>query len=141
MTELVFYEKPGCVGNQQQKAILRKLGITLEVRDILSEPWTHESLRPFFENKPVSSWFNDSAPQVKSGEIKIDQLDEIAALELMIGNPILIKRPLMICQSLRQSGFTPGTVLDKLGVTIEGKKDLQSCPMETTEQQVCEAPP
>ncbi|MES9831325.1 MAG: ArsC/Spx/MgsR family protein [Candidatus Thiodiazotropha sp. LLP2] len=141
MTELVFYEKPGCIGNQQQKAILRKLGITLEVRDILSEPWTYDSLRPFFENKPVPNWFNDSAPQVKNGEISLNQLDEVAALDLMVSNPILIKRPLMSCHSLRQSGFTPGSVLDYLGVSFDDDKDLQSCPMASMEKQACEAPP
>ena len=62
MTDLVFYEKPGCIGNKQQKAILRRLGVSLEVRDILSENWTAESLRSFFGNKAVPAWFNESAP-------------------------------------------------------------------------------
>jgi nitrogenase-associated protein len=135
MTDLVFYEKPGCIGNKQQKAILLKLGIRLEVHDILSEPWTAERLRPFFGNKTIPMWFNESAPQVKSGEIDIDQLDESEALSLMVEQPILIKRPLMIYQSLKQSGFTSGPVLDELGVNLDGGNRVESCPMS---EQPCE---
>lgn len=138
MTELVFFEKPGCIGNKQQKTILRQLGITLEVRSILSERWTQERLRPFFQDKPVANWFNESAPQVKSGEVDIHQLNETEALDLMIHEPILIKRPLLICNNLMQSGFTPGPVLDFLGVKLDSDKDLQACPMT---KQACEIEP
>ncbi|MEJ2618834.1 MAG: ArsC/Spx/MgsR family protein [Candidatus Thiodiazotropha sp.] len=138
MTDLVFYEKPGCIGNKQQKAILRKLGIGLEVHDILSEPWTAERLRSFFGTKAIPMWFNDSAPQVKSGEIRIHQLDESEALRLMVEQPILIKRPLMTYQSFNQSGFTPGPVLDALGVNLDGGQNVESCPMS---EQPCETVP
>lgn len=138
MTDLVFYEKPGCIGNKQQKAILRKLGISLEVRDILSESWTSDSLRSFFGDKAVSAWFNESAPQVKSGEIDTGHLDESEALRLMVKHPILIKRPLMIYQSLKQSGFIGGPVLDYLGVSPNDVQNVESCPMS---DQPCETVP
>ncbi|MEJ2608645.1 MAG: ArsC/Spx/MgsR family protein [Candidatus Thiodiazotropha sp.] len=137
MTDLVFYEKPGCVGNKQQKALLRRNGIQLEVKDILSEPWTAESLRPFFAEKPVAEWFNTTAPQVKNGEIAIQKLTESEALNLMIHEPILIRRPLLHYQSLKQSGFSAGEVLNKLGIKPEADQDLQSCPMAA---QPCEVP-
>ncbi|MCG7899699.1 MAG: hypothetical protein JAY85_14755 [Candidatus Thiodiazotropha weberae] len=138
MTDLVFYEKPGCIGNKQQKAILRRLGVSLEVRDILSENWTAESLRSFFGNKAVPAWFNESAPQVKSGEINTDHLNETEALRLMVDQPILIKRPLMIYQSLKQSGFTVGPVLDYLGVNLNDGQKVETCPMS---DQPCETVP
>ncbi len=137
MSDLVFYEKPGCVGNNRQKALLREHGIPFEVRDLLSTPWTTDTLRAFFSDTPVSQWFNDSAPRVKSGEIPIDRIDEIAALRLMVDDPILIRRPLMACNGLKQSGFIPGPVLDYLGVQLDTQKDLQSCPRVT---QPCEEP-
>ena len=139
MDELVFYEKPGCVGNQQQKALLRSHGYRPIVRDLLSEPWTAERLRPFFADKPVPEWFNPSAPAVKSGEIDIDALDEPAALTLMLKAPLLICRPLMQYGDLRQSGFLPGPVLSGLQIRLPPEQDLQSCP--TTEAEtVCADP-
>jgi nitrogenase-associated protein len=139
MTDLVFYEKPGCVGNGMQKSLLQRQGIRFEVRDLLSQSWSAASLRPFFLDMPVANWFNGSAPKVKSGEIPILKLSEADALEMMIDDPILIRRPLLELGSLRQSGFVAGPVLDALSVTLDETENLQDCPMETTEQ-ICEAP-
>lgn len=129
MVELVFYEKPGCVGNQRQKKLLQGLGHLLEVRDLISEQWTAERLRPFFGDRPVAQWFNESAHKVKDGSIDIHGVDEEQALQLMLAEPMLIRRPLMQFGDVRQSGFVSGPVLDVLGVSLDPEKDLQSCPM------------
>ena len=139
MSELVFYEKPGCVGNGLQKGVLLSQGVRFVVRDLLSEPWRAESLRPFFADKPVAAWFNETAPAVKSGEIAIHDLNETEALTLMIQSPILIRRPLLAYGDLRQSGFVAGPVLDALGVVLDASDDLQTCPMSETPT-ICEAP-
>ncbi|MEJ2694079.1 MAG: ArsC/Spx/MgsR family protein [Candidatus Thiodiazotropha sp.] len=131
--ELVFYEKPGCVGNGMQKSLLRSLGIRFEVRDLLSHPWTAELLRAYFGKTPVTEWFNNSAPSVKSGEIAIDSLTEAQALDLMLLDPILIRRPLLELGSLMQSGFVAGPVLDALGVELDASQNLQDCPMDAAQ--------
>ena len=129
MAQLVFFEKPGCVGNRQQQAYLQTVGIDFEVRDLLSEGWTADSLRPFFGDEPVSEWFNQTAPAIKNAEIDRFALTEQQALTMMINNPILIKRPLMKVGEVYQSGFTTGPVLDLLGVTLDEEEDLQTCPV------------
>jgi nitrogenase-associated protein len=139
MSELVFYEKPGCIGNARQKGVLLSQAVRFEVRDLLSEPWNAERLRPFFADKPVAAWFNETAPAVKSGAIAIHDLDETEALSLMILDPILIRRPLLEYGSFKQSGFVAGPVLDALGVELDATEDLQTCPMTDTET-ICEAP-
>lgn len=137
MTELVFYEKPGCVGNRMQKSLLRSQGVGFQVRDLLSHPWTAESLRAFFADKPVAEWFNNSAPQVKSGEIPVNSLTEEQALKLMLQEPILIRRPLMELGDIRQSGFVAGPVIEALEVVLDPQENLQDCPMDAA-QPVCE---
>ncbi len=129
MSELIFYEKPGCVGNQRQKELLLGLGHRLQVRDLLHEKWSAERLRPFFGDRPITEWFNKSAPQVKDGWIKIRRLNERRALKLMLLEPLLIRRPLMELGELRQSGFESGPVLAALGVALNPDEDLQSCPV------------
>ena len=129
MTELVFYEKPGCSGNRQQQALLRSQGHSLDIRDLRSESWTEAELRPFLAGKKVPEWFNTSAPKVKSGEIDIYALDELQALALLLAEPLLICRPLLQYDGLRQSGFGPGPVLDALRVFTGPDADMQSCPM------------
>lgn len=137
MAELVFYEKPGCIGNRQQQAELRSQGIAFSVRDLLSEPWSLSSLRPYFGRKPVADWFNVTAPAVKSGRIDIHDCTEAQALQLMLADPILIRRPLLELGELRQSGFVDGPVLDALGVVLRPDVDLQSCPMQGDGVEIC----
>jgi len=139
MSQIVFYEKPGCIGNQQQKALLRALGCELDVRDLLSEPWTADRLQAYFAATPVSQWFNLTAPKVKSGEIDINKVSAKEALTLMLDEPLLICRPLLEIGELKQSGFVRGPVLDELGVSLEPGRDLQSCPVPE-DAQACEEP-
>lgn len=139
MSEVLFFEKPGCVGNDTQKRLLRGLGHSLTVKDLLSEPWTAETLRPYFGEMPVADWFNQSAPKVKSGQVKIAELDEDQALALMLAEPLLIRRPLLDVEGLKQAGFEDGPVLARLAVKLRPDQDLQSCPMAEPATE-CEAP-
>ena len=77
--------------------LLRSAGIELEVRDLLREAWTPERLRPFFGRLPVAEWFNPSAPAIKYGELDVSELSAEQALELMVAQPLLIRRPLIRC--------------------------------------------
>jgi len=138
MNELLFYEKPGCVGNGRQRALLRSHGHHPLIRDLLSEPWTAQRLRPFFGDRPVAEWFNLSAPRVKSGEIPIQELDASQALALMLEEPLLICRPLLQYGAAKQSGFMQGPVLDALGISLDPRQDLQSCPVDTPEPVTCD---
>lgn len=110
MSCIVFYEKPGCATNRLQKQLLRATGLQLDVRDLLNEPWTTERLRPFFEDKPVAEWFNLSAPAIKYGELDPQKLSADQALELMIKNPQLIRRPLIRYGAHFMAGFDLATL-------------------------------
>ena len=105
MARIIFYEKPGCGGNARQKALLQKSGHILEVRNLLSPSWTAEELRAFFGARPVAEWFNAASPKVKSGAVKPAELDAETALNLMLADPLLIRRPLMQVGERREVGF------------------------------------
>jgi nitrogenase-associated protein len=53
MADVIFFEKPGCGGNTRQKALLEQAGHRVIARDLFAEPWTAETLRPFFGDRPV----------------------------------------------------------------------------------------
>ena len=93
MTTLIFYEKPGCTTNARQKRLLLDAGHEVIARDLLNELWTAQRLRDFFADLPVADWFNRAAPQLKSGEIDPARIDAQAALEMMLSDPLLIRRP------------------------------------------------
>jgi nitrogenase-associated protein len=95
MTRIVFFEKPGCGGNARQRQALLAAGHTLERRNLLTAHWTRESLLVFLAPLAVADWFNRAAPRVKSGEVKPEELNVDRAIELLLAEPLLIRRPLM----------------------------------------------
>ncbi|MHB1265970.1 MAG: ArsC/Spx/MgsR family protein [Acidithiobacillus ferriphilus] len=116
MSTLIFYEKPGCATNARQKRLLLDAGHQVIARDLLSEPWTAQRLRDFFTALPVADWFNRAAPQLKSGEIDPDHIDAQAALDLMLSDPLLIRRPLIEADGWRLAGFDAAQIEQRLGV-------------------------
>ena len=137
MADVIFFEKPGCGGNARQKALLERAGHRVIARDLLGEPWTPETLRPFFGDRPVADWFNRAAPAVKSGEVVPEAMDEAAALAAMVERPLLIRRPLMQVGDRRDCGFETERVDAWIGLgdaAPEGKMegclrpDMPPCP-------------
>ena len=128
MSHIIFYEKPGCGGNAKQKSLLRAAGHTLEVRSLLDWPWDADSLMDFLAPLPVSEWFNRAAPRVKSGEIIPEILTQARALALLLTEPLLIRRPLMIVGIERMVGFDAARVDAWVGLTANAPKtNLEGC--------------
>ncbi|MCE1274328.1 MAG: arsenate reductase family protein [Chlorobiales bacterium] len=138
MAEITFYEKPGCQNNRKQKEWLELAGHSIEVIDLIGHSWQKEELRKFFGGKPVPECFNLAAPDVRDGKLDPSAFSEDEALELMIGNPLLIRRPLMIIDGRYLQGFET-QVLRKIislepvrgaETVVESLKmlDLNTCP-------------
>lgn len=141
MTHIVFYEKPGCAGNARQRAALTAAGHTLEQRNLLTAPWTAESLLAFLAPLPVADWFNRAAPHVKSGEVQPDVLNRDTALALLLSEPLLIRRPLMqrTDTNTRHVGFDTAAVdaWVGLGTNPASPRTLEGCASPTER---CAAP-
>jgi nitrogenase-associated protein len=136
MATVVFYEKPGCVSNQRQKAMLLAAGHQVIAKNLLSEAWRAERLRAFFGSLPVQNWFNYSAPAIKIGQIRPEILDEERALDLMLENPLLIRRPLLQVGEEKRVGFDPLILDEWISLTEQTAADLESCP-KTLAQASC----
>lgn len=133
MAKVIFWEKPGCKGNAKQKEILLASGHELDVRNLLTEAWTEETLAMFFGKRPVAEWFNPTNPQVKSGEIVPGQVKAEDALRMMVAEPLLIVRPLMQVGNERLAGFQVDQVHNWIGLQLDsvGERDPQNCPCVT----------
>lgn len=133
MATVHFYEKPGCINNTRQKQLLSAAGHLLIIYDLLQHPWADESdkLRAFFGDKPVTDWFNRSAPAIKNGLIDPAAVSESQAIQLMIADPLLIRRPLMEVDGQLMSGFDQQQVDAWLGLAeVAADKDLETCPKQ-----------
>ncbi|MDR3536341.1 MAG: ArsC/Spx/MgsR family protein [Acetobacteraceae bacterium] len=128
MARVTVWGKPGCAGNARQVALLRASGHDVALRDLRAEPWTPERLRPFFGDQPVRTWFNASNPRVKRGEMKPEMLSEADALAMMIGEPLLIRRPLLECNGVRMAGFDPDFIAGWIGLATGLPPVGEGCP-------------
>jgi len=130
MTTILFYEKPGCINNTKQKKLLQEAGYEVDARNLLTEPWTKEHLAPYFVGLPVAQWFNRSAPRVTSGEIVPELVDEEAAWQLILEEPLLIRRPLMQIGSHYLVGFEEEKVNQVLALSYAESEpgELERCP-------------
>jgi len=121
-----FYEKPGCINNTKQKNMLEAQGYTVSPHSILTYPWTVDALRPFFGGMSVVDWFNKAAPRIKSGEVNPSDFDETTAIEAMIADPLLIRRPLINADGELACGFD-NDLVDRL-LEKQDVSNLQDCP-------------
>lgn len=112
---ITFFEKPGCAGNAKQKKLLDLYNISYKTEDMLSYPWQQETLKAFFDTMEKEDIFNPFAPQIKNREIVPEQLSKEQLIELMIENPILIKRPLLIIGEEKVCGFD----IDKINALLQ----------------------
>jgi len=129
MSTVVFYEKPGCGNNTKQKVWLAASGHTVIAKNILTEKWTAERLSSFFGDLPVAQWFNPSAPRVKSGEVDPSTFDADKALDMMLAEPLFIRRPLMDVDGELRVGFDAKVVDAWIGLNDTRPKDEEACPI------------
>ena len=128
MATVLFYEKPGCINNTRQKKLLSLAGHTVVAKDLLNTPWNRDTLMEFLSAMPVEQWFNPSAPRLKSGEIKPASCSVEQAMELLLSEPILIRRPLMKVGHDTMVGFDQQAVDRWIGLQSTDRADLESCP-------------
>lgn len=103
--QVIFYEKPGCAGNERQKMLLTRQGISFQTKSLLDTAWNTDTLKQFFAGLEKKEMINKFAPRVKKGEIDISKLSKDELLNLMVDEPILIKRPLIEIGENKICGF------------------------------------
>jgi len=110
MAQITFFTKLGCLTSAKQVRLLEQSGHEVAVLDLLAHPWTAEELTSYFGELPVAAWFNEKSPRVRSGEIDPSAYDAGGALSVMLGDHLLIRRPLMESGGARRCGFDPAAV-------------------------------
>lgn len=126
-SSFIFYEKTGCSGNARQKQLLKSYGLNFEVRSLLDNPWTKEELGEFFKDLENTQFTNQFAPKIKNRELDVTTLSKDELIELMIKEPILIKRPLIAIDSNRVCGFDIEKLNSILNINIDANRDISTC--------------
>jgi len=137
MVDVIFYEKPGCITNSKQKEILKKAGHQVQVKNLLEEPWTVAKLLAFFSHLPVNAWFNQSAPAIKSGHVNPERLSAEQAVNYMLADPLLIRRPLMEVGETKIVGFEQERLNEIFNISPKQNDNIEICSREHN-QSPCE---
>ena len=140
MAVVRFWEKPGCANNTRQKGLLAASGHRVEAISLLTEPWEAARLRSFFGDRPVAEWFNKASPRVKSGEIVPGDFTAEAAIDAMLADPLLIRRPLMEVGERREVGFDTELVDAWIGLARPEAPMSEACPKGETAHAPCPDP-
>lgn len=131
MKLILFYEKPGCSTNAKQKQSLRETGCMIIARNLLQHDMNEAELFSYLEKRPYVEWFNLNAPVIKSGELDPHTLSAQQALELLLNNPILIRRPLISVQGQRMCGFDKKAIETILGISLQTQEE-EKCSSTST---------
>lgn len=138
--KIIFWEKPGCMGNARQRALLTASGHELDTRSLPDHHWNRDELLAFLDPLPVADWFNRGARRVKDGEVDPDDLDREEALAILLADPILVRRPLLEIGEERLVGFDLTRIEELCGelpkttrIQEVRKLDLEKCPGEGLE--------
>ncbi|MDX9744149.1 MAG: ArsC/Spx/MgsR family protein [Arcobacteraceae bacterium] len=125
--KIIFYEKPNCAGNAKQKKLLTLNGISYETRSILDTPWNQTLLNSFFEGLDTKDMINNFAPKIKNNEIEITTISKNELIELMMQEPILIKRPLLEIGETKICGFDIKKINQILHTNICENISISTC--------------
>ena len=101
---MLFIEYPTCSTCRKAKKYLQDAGMELEIRHIVEETPTVEELRAWVKQSglELKKFFNTSGNVYKD---RLKALSEEEQLNLLAGNGMLIKRPLLICEKGIAVGF------------------------------------
>ena len=77
------------------RASLSQKGIELEERDFFQERFSEDELRALIGNRSPADFFSWNSPSFKKLGVSRDALDDDRLIELMVGEPRLIRRPLI----------------------------------------------
>lgn len=124
---IIFYEKPGCAGNQKQQTILKNQGLSFQTKSILHTPWTKEELSLFFKDLDKKDIINPFAPRIKNNELDIATLSKEELIERMCHEPILIKRPLLEIGEHKLCGFDIDAINEIFDLEICDNMKISTC--------------
>lgn len=107
-TLFVWY--PNCGTCQKAKKWLDEKQLTYEARNIKDEPPTLTELEEWYRRSglPLKKFFNTSGLVYKSMGLKdkLSSMSEAEQLELLAGDGMLVKRPIVVCQGIVAVGFS-----------------------------------
>ena len=89
------------------KASLSQKAIELDERDFFQERFSEEELRALLGGRPASDIFSWKSPSFKKLGLKPEDLGDDRLIQLMVEEPRLIRRPLIVVSEPEYQAMAP----------------------------------
>ncbi len=100
-----FYQKSSCGACRMAKEELESLGLMLDVRDLIREPLNRNELTDLIGSTDIREFLNPAAVLFKQRKMEASPPTKSEAIRLMMEDPNLIKRPIIIKGKRKLFGF------------------------------------
>lgn len=107
MAKITFYYKLRCPTCERAKKLLESLGHELDLREIEAYPPPRSLLETHIDAKNVKAYLNVHARSYKEHNLKDDPPTKKGAIELMMRDANLIKRPIAVRGKGAVFGYEP----------------------------------
>jgi len=111
--DITFYDKKTCGTCKKAKAFLEDHEVKFNVMDILSDPPSRELLEKLIPADNVKPYLNSRSAIYRERKLGQNLPDKTTAIALMMEDPNLIKRPLIISGQQYTFGFQEQEFLEK----------------------------
>ncbi len=107
-----FYYKPGCRTCKKAKEALERRGFELQLIDMIEDPPPRSLLETHIDAKDVKSYLNTHCQTYRTHDLRNDPPTKKGAIELMMRDPELIKRPVIVKDKMVLFGFDPEKIAE-----------------------------
>jgi len=107
MAKVTFYWKPRCNTCREVKALLEEQGHELDLRDLDEYPPPRSLLETHIDAKNVRAYLNTRSKIYQEHNLKEEPPTKKGAIELMMRDANLIKRPISVSGKIAVFGNDP----------------------------------
>jgi len=108
-----FYDKKTCGTCKKAQAYLNDNHVAFQVVDIINAPPSREQLEKFIDADDVKAYLNSRSAIYRDMKLGQNLPDKKKAIELMLQDPNLIKRPFIVRGDVGSFGFNAGEFDEK----------------------------
>jgi len=90
------YYKPNCKTCRKAKEVLEERGFEVQLINMLDDPPPRSLLETHIDAKDVKAYLNTRCQTYRTHDLKNDPPTKKGAIELMMRDPELIKRPVIV---------------------------------------------
>jgi Spx/MgsR family transcriptional regulator len=107
-----FYQKSNCGHCRRAKAVLEHLGLDLEIRDLIREPLNRNELTDLIGSTDVREFLNPASSLFRQRRMSTSPPTKSEAIRLMMEDPNLIRRPIIVKGKRKVFGFEESVLKD-----------------------------